>query len=63
MHKFKVGEAVSFVSGLLGTGGRGIYTVTRLLPPRGEEFQYRIKSTNEPFERVAQESQLDHDHA
>ena len=59
MHKFKVGEAVSFVSGLLSAGDGGSYTVTRLLPPIDEEFQYRIKSDRERFERVAPESQLD----
>lgn len=59
MHKFKVGETVSFVSGLLRAGDGGSYTVTRLLPPIGEEFQYRIKSDRERFERVAPETQLD----
>ena len=59
MHKFKVGEAVSFVSGLLRAGDGGSYTVTRLLPPVGEEFQYRIKSDRERFERIAQEYELD----
>ena len=61
MHKFKVGEAVSFVPGFFGTASRGTYTVTRLLPPRDDEFQYRIKSIDEAFERVVQESQLDPD--
>ena len=59
MHKFKVGEAVSFVSGLLIAGDGGSYTVTGLLPPIDEEFQYRIKSDRERFERVAPESRLD----
>ena len=53
MHKFKVGEAVSFVSSLLSAGDGGSYTVTRLLPSIGEEFQYRIKSDRERFERVS----------
>jgi hypothetical protein len=29
------------------------------MPPDGDEHQYRIKSTEEAFERVAKESQLD----
>jgi hypothetical protein len=58
MHKFKVGQLVSYVPGLLGVATRGIYMVTRLLPPQGEEFQYRIKSVDEPYERVVQESLL-----
>lgn len=59
MHKFKVGDAVSFVSAFFGTVGHSSYTVTRLLPPHDNEFQYRIKSIDESFERVVQESQLD----
>ena len=36
----------------------GVYQITQLLPPQGEEFQYRIKNVNEPHERVAKESEL-----
>ena len=36
----------------------GVYQVTRLLPPEGKVFQYRIKNINEPHERVAKESEL-----
>ena len=31
----------------------------KLLPLEGDEHQYRIKNTEEAFERVAKESQLD----
>jgi hypothetical protein len=59
-HKFKVGQSVSFMSGPFGRGGtNGIYTVMQLLPPEGDDFQYRIKNANEPHERVVKESQLD----
>jgi hypothetical protein len=37
----------------------GAYQIVKLLPSDGEEHQYRIKSTDEAFERVAKESQLD----
>jgi hypothetical protein len=58
-HKFKVGQSVSCVSGPFGRGGtNGIYRVTQLLPPEGDDCQYRIKSANEPHERVVKESQL-----
>lgn len=58
-HKFKVGQSVSFVSGPFGRGGaNGIYTITQLLPPEGDDCQYRIKSASEPHERVVKESQL-----
>src|SRR6516225_4599523 len=44
----------------LGRGGtNGIYKVTQLLPPEGDDHQYRIKNAGEPHERVAKESQLD----
>ena len=58
-RKFKVGQSVSFASGPFGRGGtNGIYTIMQLLPPEGDDYQYRIKSANEPHERVAKESQL-----
>ncbi len=61
-HKFKVGQTVQFTSGPYGRSGAGaIYKVTQLLPAEGDDRQYRIKSTSEPHERVAKESQLDRD--
>ena len=36
----------------------GRFEIVRLLPPRDGEFQYRIKSIDEPHERVAKESLL-----
>jgi hypothetical protein len=44
---------------LFGAGSTsGVYKITRLLPPEGDDFQYKIKSTAEPHERVVRESQL-----
>ena len=58
-HKFKVGQTVHFTAGPYGRGGvGGIYKITQLLPPEGDDRQYRIKSANEPHERVARESEL-----
>jgi hypothetical protein len=58
-HRFKVGQSVSLMSGLFGRGGtNGLYKVTQLLPPQGDDYQYRIKNTDEPHERVVKESQL-----
>ena len=46
-HKFKVGQSVSFTSGPFGRGGtNGIYKVTHLLPPEGDDHQYRKKPMN-----------------
>jgi hypothetical protein len=54
-HKFKIGQLVNYL-------GRerafGVYQVTRLLPPEGAVFLYRIKNINEPHERVAKEHEL-----
>jgi hypothetical protein len=61
-HKFKVGQSVQYTSGPYGRGGQsGVYKVTQLLPPEGDDRQYRIKSPSEPHERVVKESQLHRD--
>jgi hypothetical protein len=39
----------------------GAYVVTKRLPERNGEFEYQIKSVNEPHERVVRESQLETD--
>jgi hypothetical protein len=58
-HKFKIGQSVSYTSGPFGAGSAsGIYQITQLLPPEGDDFQYKIKNAAEPHERVAKESQL-----
>jgi hypothetical protein len=36
----------------------GSYVVTKQLPERDGEFEYRIKSVSKPHERVARESEL-----
>lgn len=59
-HKFSIGQSVRFIGNAVNRlGSRDGYVVTRLLPPEGPEFEYRIKSSTEPHERVARESQLD----
>jgi hypothetical protein len=55
-HKFQVGEIVH-ISPSTGRAG-GSYEVIKQLPEINGEFQYRIKSVNEPHERVVQESEL-----
>ena len=58
-HKFKVGQSVSYMSGPFGRGGlSGVYKITQLLPPEGDDYQYRIKSAGEPHERGVKESQM-----
>jgi len=59
-HKFKIGQSVTYTSGPFGASASGVYQIMQLLPPEGDDFQYKIKSAAEPHERVAKESQLDH---
>jgi hypothetical protein len=59
-HKYRVGEMVYYTSPTFGrAAATGSYTVVKLLPSEGDDYQYRIKSSGEAFERVAKESQLD----
>lgn len=58
-HKYNVGETVYFTaSNVARPAASGTYEVIRLLPTDGDDYQYRIKSSTEAFERVAKESQL-----
>lgn len=58
-HKYRVGETVYFTaSNVSRPASSGTYQVIRLLPTDGDDCQYRIKSSDEAFERVAKESQL-----
>ena len=59
-HKYQIGETVYYTSPTFGrAAATGSYTVVKLLPSEGDDYQYRIKSSGEAFERVAKESQLD----
>ena len=61
-HKFQIGHTVYFTSRPIGhMATNGSYRVVKLLPSDGDDYQYRIKSAEEAFERVAKESQLDRD--
>ena len=59
-HKYRIGEIVYYTSPSFGrAAATGSYTVVKLLPSEGDDYQYRIKNTEEAFERVAKESQLE----
>jgi hypothetical protein len=59
-HKFKVGQTVHYTSGLYGRGQHGdVFKIIQQLPPQGGDYQYRIKNANEPYDRVAKESELE----
>ena len=55
-HKFSVGQKVEIVP--VAFAPQGVCEIVRLLPPTEGEFQYRIKSADEPHERVVKESLL-----
>jgi hypothetical protein len=59
-HRFKVGQSVNFTSGRGRLpGSSSVYKVTQVLPSEGSERLYRIKSADEPHERVAKETELE----
>ena len=58
-YKFKVGEIVILRPAVSRNSPGGAYEVIRHLPETGGEREYRIKSANEAYERVARESELD----
>ena len=58
-HKFPIGATVYFTaSNVSRPAASGTSEVIRLLPTDGDDFQYRIKSSTEAFERVAKDSRL-----
>jgi hypothetical protein len=59
-HRYTLGQTVRYTAGPLNReSAGGTFKVVKLLPPDGDEHQYRIKNQGEAFERVAKESQLD----
>ena len=59
-HKFNVDQVVDYVpkGASKFSVPRGAYKITKLLPERDGELQYRIKNATEDHERVASESEL-----
>lgn len=58
-HKFKVGQTLQFKPHRMNISvGPGRCKVIRLMATDGSDPQYRIRCTNESFERVAHESEL-----
>ena len=57
-HKFKVGEFVRVAAPkYLGTP-QGRYEVVRLMPPEGNQNQYRVRSVEDGVERMVKEDDL-----
>jgi hypothetical protein len=57
-HKFKIGQTLLFKPYRTNGGRGGQCKITRLVSTEGDEPQYRVKCTNETFERVVRESEL-----
>ena len=58
-HKFQVGQVVDFKPSRMGfPAANRECTIMRRLPVEGGKQLYRIKCTDEAFERVVTEAQL-----
>ena len=60
-HKFSVGEKVTLLHRMYLSAPAGEYEVRKLMPEsdrNADDPIYRIKSSDEPHERIAQESDL-----
>ena len=59
MHKFRLGQTVTYTPRIGTWAPRGAYIVTAKLPERNGEFEYRIRSAIEDNERMAREFELE----
>ena len=57
--KFKVGQTVYYTTGIASRRRNHVFKIMQWLPPEGCDYQYRIKSADEPFDRVVKESELE----
>jgi len=58
MHKFQIGQFVDLIPRVVRRAAKGSYEITRLVPENEHDPHYRIKSRDEPHERVVPESEL-----
>lgn len=58
IYKFQIGQTVFLTPARSQNVPGGAYIVTKKLPKNNGEFEYRVKSVNEPHERVVRESEL-----
>jgi hypothetical protein len=57
-HKFRIGQLAQRTPAISRNVPGGTFEITKQLLESGGEFEYRIKSANEPHERVARESEV-----
>jgi hypothetical protein len=59
-HRFAIGKMVQLSRGIpLRNAVAGPYEVLAQLPAQEGEFQYRIKSAREPYQRIMKEGDLE----
>jgi hypothetical protein len=58
MHKFHVGQSVSYRATRGLYAASGAYVVTAKLPERDGQYEYRIRHLAEAHERMAREFEL-----
>lgn len=60
LHKYQLGQRVRLVQTTrFRATADGPYEITRQLPLEDSGFRYRVKSTNEQYERVVGEDELE----
>jgi hypothetical protein len=59
LYKFQIGQTVFLTASLRRSIPAGAYIVTKKLLEHNGEFEYRVKSANEPHERVVGESEIE----
>ena len=57
-HKFKIGQMVELSPAFGRNMPGGVDEIIKELPESRGEYEYRIKSINEPHERVVREIEL-----
>jgi hypothetical protein len=58
-HKYSAGQNVYYEPQFGNDAARGVFKIVRQQPiERDQRLSYRIKSTAESFERIAEENQL-----
>jgi hypothetical protein len=57
-HQFQSGQLVRLCHSIRSGAAEGDYKIVRQLPDEGGERRYRVKSMQEPHERVVKESDI-----
>jgi hypothetical protein len=58
IYKFQTGQTVFLDASVSQDIAGGAYIITKKLPEHNGEFEYRVRSVSEPYERVVREREL-----